>query len=391
MSGLRLLLVTPRFWPLCGDTERAVAGLADEARRQGARVSVLTAAWGADWPSQYVLRETPVVRLPAAPLGGWRTLRYLRTLARWLRERRSEFDAVYVANLRFDAYTVIRSLHATAAAIVLRADDGDLVWQQRSQLGRRVRRTCTTAAAIVAATHGDARRLIDDGYPAGHVHVIPQGVRVSPPRTARDRLQARQALASINHDLTAPEYAPVAVWAGRLDDAAGLPELIAAWGGVVDRWPSARLWLIGDGPERQPLCDLIVARGRHHDTFMPGSFDELREVFLAADIYVAPRQQFGASISQLEALACGLPLVAADTPDNRDIMGNSQAGSLVPAGNPTAWAAAICRLFETPDEARSGSVAAQQLAQQKFSLERTTALQLRLIEQFRESPLRRHR
>ncbi|MBI2478449.1 MAG: glycosyltransferase [Planctomycetia bacterium] len=121
MNSLRLLMVTPRYWPLVGDTERVTSRLANEFCSRGCATTILTARWHHDWPESVVHRQAVVKRLPGSPRGGWTTLRYMRALARWVRQHREEFDIVYVMNLRQDAYAVVGALGGHAPPVVLRA------------------------------------------------------------------------------------------------------------------------------------------------------------------------------------------------------------------------------------------------------------------------------
>ncbi len=63
MNGLRLVLVTRRFWPLVGGAETATANLARGLRGLGVTPTILTGRHDAQWPADVVYREIPVHRL----------------------------------------------------------------------------------------------------------------------------------------------------------------------------------------------------------------------------------------------------------------------------------------------------------------------------------------
>ncbi|MCY2993727.1 MAG: hypothetical protein NTY19_38500 [Planctomycetota bacterium] len=85
MSGLRVALITRRFWPLMEDIERTLARLATGLRRRGAEVTILTCRGSADWPEWVDYQSTPVFRLPHPHRERWRTLCYLLAIDRWPR------------------------------------------------------------------------------------------------------------------------------------------------------------------------------------------------------------------------------------------------------------------------------------------------------------------
>lgn len=386
MNVLRLLIVTPRYWPLADETERGLSMLAEALHEQGVRSTILTAAWGPDWPRQVIHREVPVYRLPHPPQGGWHTLRFLRRVSRWLRDHRGQFDVVYVANLRNEAYATVGALLGDQTPVVLRSGEHDAGWQQQARFGRRIKIRCQQADAIAVSTARSAQVLVDAGYDRRQIHEIPWGAPVAPPRSSAARIEARQVLAAANHDLVAGDVAPIAVCVTRLDNCSMLRPLIAAWKIIAARWPGAKLWLIGDGPQRHDVYDVVVHHGLHHDIFMPGSFDELGDVFQAADLCIAVNQTVAESPSLLQALATGLPIIANATDANRDVLADDVQGLLVANQDVPALAAAISTLLEMPNLAARMSEAARRLATERHSLVASASQHFSLFEQLVNNP-----
>jgi glycosyltransferase involved in cell wall biosynthesis len=385
MNAPRIALVTRRFWPLVGGAETLMSNLATELRRQGFQVTILTAQWEPDWPTEFVHREVPVLRLPNPPQRAWGTVRYMMALSRWLRLHRDQLDVVYVSMLKHDAYATIGTLRGTHCAVVLRAEGGgetgDCQWQRTGRFGTRIRRRCLEADAIVAPSEAIQQELHEAGYPHGRVHRIGNGVTVGPPRTEQHRREARRSLAEANCDLFAPYEAPVALFTGRLHEAKGLLDLIDAWRLVVQRHPTARLWLVGDGPQRGELYQRVLDHNLRDRIFLPGSFDQIDDLLNAADLFLLPSYQEGMSISLLEAMAAGLPLVASDIAGNRQLVNHDQEGLLVPPANPRALAGAILELLDRPDRAAQLAARARQRVIEQFSIQHTAALHLALFRQ----------
>jgi len=390
MNPLRLLIVTPRYWPLVGDTERVTTRLANQFCASGCSTTILTARWHNDWPESVVHLRAVVKRLPGSPRGGWTTFRYMRALARWVRQHRQEFDIVYVMNLRQDAYAVVGALGADDPPVVLRAqrarETGDCHWQHHARFGNRLRKRCQDAAAIVASTDVSADELLRAGYTS--IHRIDFGAEEIEPRSAASRYHARAALAEANQDLEVAEFAPVAICVDRFAEGRGLPELIRAWFPIADRWPSAKLWLIGDGPLRDSLYQSVVDLGLRQQIAMPGSFDELSELYHAADVFVSPSPDYGASQALIEAMAAGLPIIASDTPDVREIIEDSIHGFLTPPGDRQRLSERIAQLFESTDLALRQGLAARRLANECYSLSRVVEDHLTLFKQLAHSASR---
>lgn len=385
MNGRRIALVTRRFWPLVGGAEIAMANIACELRRQGCSVVLLTAQWQSHWPREVVHREIPVMRLPNPPQRGWGTLRYMLALGRWLRRHAVKLDLVYVSMLKHDAYAALNALGHTPVPVVLRAEgageSGDCAWQQTARFGGRIRRACQEADGLIAPSQAIRDELLAAGYPPSQTHYIPNGVTVGPPRSNERRLAARHALAEVNLDLGTEAGDRVAVYTGRLEQAKGLVELVQAWPTVLKRFPDARLWLAGEGSAREELFELVLDLDLRGHVMMPGCFDDVQDLLYAADLFVLPSYVEGMSLSLLEAMAAGLPVVASDIPGNRALVDHGVHGLLAPSHSPVQLARAILEAWERPERAAALGQAARQRVAQDYSLETCVARHLEYFEE----------
>jgi glycosyltransferase involved in cell wall biosynthesis len=159
-------------------------------------------------------------------------------------------------------------------------------------------------------------------------------------------LRARQELEIENNAL-------VVAWHGRVDIyRKGLDVLCHAWWELcrMRRHHQLRLLLIGTGTDAPRLRRLI------EDMRLPGVVwvDEyvfgrvrLRRYLSSADVYVFPSRHEGFPVAPIEAMACGLPVVAADAPGVADIIENGECsgGIIVPRADGPAMAAALNRIL----------------------------------------------
>jgi glycosyltransferase involved in cell wall biosynthesis len=119
--------------------------------------------------------------------------------------------------------------------------------------------------------------------------------------------------------------------------------------------------------------------GYRYQICLPGSIDEIDDVLAAADLFVLPSYSEGMSISLLEAMAAGLPVVASDIPGNRALVRHEQEGLLVPPRDAKGLAAAICRVFDSPACGVQFGTAGRKRAMEEFSLEKSARSHLELI------------
>lgn len=141
----------------------------------------------------------------------------------------------------------------------------------------------------------------------------------------------------------------------RIEPRKGLPHLIRAMARIRATVPSARLVVVGDGPDRDQAEAL--ARDLPEDVLFVGraADDDLAGYVQAADVFCAPAtggESFG--IILLEAMAAGKAIVASDIEGYAAVLGSSQAGLLVPPGDSDSLADAVIRVLQ--DDALRGAL-----------------------------------
>jgi len=135
----------------------------------------------------------------------------------------------------------------------------------------------------------------------------------------------------------------------------GVLQLLNGFQLAHSRDPRLRLVLMGDGSQRLEVDRLILNCDIAEDVWRPGTVEheKLPEYFRAADIYASFTYSDGSSVSLLEAMATGLPVIATDRASNREWIADGSNGRLVPFGNAQAMAAALLDLASmTPDSRR---------------------------------------
>lgn len=186
---------------------------------------------------------------------------------------------------------------------------------------------------------------------------------------ASDRREARA-------ELGIPMSARVVVWHGRVLSHKGLDTLLDAWERVCRERPGQdlRLLLVGTGNDAEELRRRLAAMR------LPGvlwvdkfvhNCDEIRRYLSAGDVYAFPSRHEGFPVAPIEAMACELPVVAADAPGVADILerGEASGGLLVPVGDAAAFALALGRILDNEAWGRELGERASRRAQACFALE----------------------
>ncbi len=390
MNAIRVVMITRRFWPLAQGDELLAAELGQQLARLGAALEIVTARFDSRWPARVCCRELVVHRLPfpRSPFG-WGAMRYMIALSRWLRRNRPDVDAVLVFGMSLDAYAALGALRSSEVPVVIRLQMEDVDESLASPLSRRIahiHRRCQDAAAIVATTHTAADQLKRVGFAPQCVHWIPDGVRADAAANASQRLAARAALAHVNEDLRVGMNSPVVACLAPLEPAYQLESLIEAWSLVAQRSPHARLWLVGDGSQRERLYQLIQDLDLLGRVLLPGTFDETDEVLLASDLLVVP-----GTVDQprtvLRAMAARVPVLVAQRDEHDNLVDHGQRGRLFAAGAAEPLAAALEAALADPSGGQSRAEQAYAFVQRHHRLEAMSQQYYELLQSvIRSSP-----
>jgi glycosyltransferase involved in cell wall biosynthesis len=155
-------------------------------------------------------------------------------------------------------------------------------------------------------------------------------------------------------------------YVGRVELSKGLGYLLQAWKRLC--LPNAELVLVGAVNEHMRALLREYGGGSVRVTgylFAP----ELRLQYQNADLFVLPSPNEGLAQVMLEAMACGLPVVATEMSGARDCITDSKEGMIVPSRNVDALCDSIRWCYEHREEARAMGVAARARVEREFTLE----------------------
>jgi len=131
--------------------------------------------------------------------------------------------------------------------------------------------------------------------------------------------------------------------------------------------PRLRLILLGGGSLAGQIQGLLAQAGLHVRVHLGGrvSNADLPRYYQAADLYLSASHSDGSSVSLLEALASGLPVLVSDIPGNREWVEAGKQGWLFPDGDAQALAEGLLRAAGQPDALVEMGAAARQLAESR--------------------------
>lgn len=219
----------------------------------------------------------------------------------------------------------------------------------RALLARLDSATARLAAALVAVSEDTKRAYEEQGYPAGRIRVVYNGVDL--PRNG-----------------SAPDNDPPVIGEiARYCDVKGQRELIQALAEV----PGTRLVLAGRDLERGGAYEAELVREAERlgvrDRIDLGFREDVGELLEELDVVALPSWTEGLPMSLLEAMAHGRPVVATPVGGTPEVVADGETGLLVPPRDPAALAAALRRLLDDPALRRRLGEAGRQRVAERFT------------------------
>jgi len=208
-------------------------------------------------------------------------------------------------------------------------------------VGRIVLNSCDVCTVNSSAT-GDAVRVVAGS--TKRIEIIPMGVDLE--------VFSKNAI-PLDQDSEAEGGERIILFVGRLAEKKGINYLIEAMPTILHHIPEARLVIVGYGPERGRLEGLVGELGLHDKVAFAGEVPnaELVRYYQKAHLLVLPSivdsrgDTEGLGIVILEAMACGVPVVASNVGGIPDIIEPNWNGFLSKPGNPPDIADKVVELL----------------------------------------------
>jgi glycosyltransferase involved in cell wall biosynthesis len=364
---MRIAMISEHASPLAalggtdaGGQNAHVAALSAALAAMGHEVRVYTRRDDPHPPDIVAMDGFEVVHVPAGPakvLPKDELLPHIGTFADWLAaDWRSSWlpDVAHahfwmsglaaVTAARAVDVPVVQTFHALGS--VKRRHQGAADTSPDHRIGYE-RRLGRVADRVVVQCQDEIRELLLLGVPRSRMELVPSGVDTGlfrpdgpvEPRTHRPRILS----------------------VGRLVERKGFEDLIQAMRLV----PGAECVIVGGGPDDEPysrkLCDLADDCGVGDRVRLVGAVraEDMPRWYRSADVLAAAPWYEPFGLTPLEAMACGVPVVASAVGGLTDTVVDGVTGDLVPARDPSALGAALRRLLA--DDMRRYSYAAAAL------------------------------
>lgn len=171
------------------------------------------------------------------------------------------------------------------------------------------------------------------------------------------------------------------VTVSRLERKNGIDTLLHAISLLAERLPGIECWIVGDGPERRSLENLVAELGLSSRASFLGTLSqtEVARRLRECDVFVRPSRTEGLGNAFLEAMASGLPVVGTTAGGLIDVIQDGRTGLVSLVDRPEDLAQKIHRLLGDREYARSIALAGLQYVREGFDAEDTARQYARLF------------
>jgi len=322
-----------------GGAEREVCHLAEEFQRRGWAVTAISML-----PLQSPIADLASKGIRTYSLGmrlGVPDPRGLVRLGRILRRIRP--DVLHAHMVHANLLARLSRLIAPTPVVISTIHNENEGAQWRYVAYRLTDRLADVTTAVSRVAQIEATRR--GAAPARTIRVVPNGLATrdfEPDEATRERMRVALDLGD--------RFTWLAV--GRLAEAKGYGDMVAAFATALEARPGARLLIAGVGQLEDDIRSQIGRLGLEDSVRLLGLRSDVPALMQAADGFLMTSRWEGLPMVLLEAGASGLPVVATDVGGSRDAVLDGVSGYVTPVADPARSATAIGRVMGLPDADR---------------------------------------
>jgi glycosyltransferase involved in cell wall biosynthesis len=243
--------------------------------------------------------------------------------------QRSPFDLIYTNALIPSGYAgclLARKLNLPSVCYIGESDLGYLNFSKLSS--ERMRYVILNSSGLISVSKHERDRIREIAHPRKPIEVIYRGTNTNVFKPLNTNLELKRKL-------LLPDDSPVVTFVGHLIRRKGIHDLLNAFSLVTVKLPKAHLLIVGDGPERDNLEALSSRMGIRKRVIFAGLVrnEEIPSYYSITDVMAFPSYAEGLPNAVVEAIACGVPVVATNVGGIPEIITPSINGFLVEVGD----------------------------------------------------------
>jgi len=326
-----------------GGAEKHVQRIANAIQEIGHQVTVAIARSGGSY-EQDLSQEIERIVLSEGWLNSstWRLMRSVRPLRKYISEHRPDVVCSVMDHVNVRLLRALSGLEDPPPAVISVQNNperrfGEKAGWRNHLLHWRMQRSYGNANQVVALSQGVARQLDEMNLADSDRLTVIHNAGLD------DEIYETKEF-PINERVVPGE--PLVIACGSLTEQKGYPYLLDAFHRVRGK-REAKLWILGEGEQREYIESEISALGLEEDVELLGFRDNPFKFMAAADVFVLSSLWEGFGNVVVEAMACGTPVVSTDCPYGPgEIITHGETGLLVSPADSKALAEALLRVLD---------------------------------------------
>jgi len=370
-SGIRsVLMLIQTFFPAIGGAEKQALELSRSLVSRGLKVTVLTRLLRGT-PSEEILEGVRVVRLSARGRGAVNSAWFMVKSFFYLLAHSAEYDLVHVHLASSHAVAALLAGGLTGKDTLVKLADGkaqnEITLSRKNIPGRLKLWFFRLARPRLMVLNGEVYDWLKNSPDFGGLPLIQfrNGVDTLKytPLLYHEKINAKTALGF--------DHTPIALFVGRLDPKKRIREFVELWAEIFSEElvrPKLRLVIVGGGPEEAAIKAAVSALGMQDSVTLAGKRTDLLPYYRAADIFILPSIAEGLSNSMLEAMSCGLAVLASRVGGAREAVLEGENGQLFDPLNKAEIKKCLRRHIADPNLAVRMGERSREIAVKKYSM-----------------------
>ncbi|MDO8734644.1 MAG: glycosyltransferase family 4 protein [Elusimicrobiota bacterium] len=317
---LKICMLIARFYPITGGTELQAQRLSETLINSGHEVFVLTARLKG-LKKYEVLNGLPIYRTFALGQNFISSFCFCFSSFLFLIKNLKKYDIIHVHLASSHAFSAVFIKELFSKKIVLKFGGARATGDIRTSLSKpfgklKLKIIKKYFDVFVVPSNEIHKELTVFGFPIQKIVKISNGVNTDYFKqvSETDKLNLRK-------ELNLPEKGFIAIYTGRLEKGKGIEFLIKQWSAVKN----VDLLILGSGSLESELKKPDIENNIHFLGFK----DNIKEYLQASDIFILPSFGEGLSNALLEAMSCGLVVIANKIPANEEVITNNINGIII--------------------------------------------------------------
>ncbi|MFH1620165.1 MAG: glycosyltransferase family 4 protein [bacterium] len=371
LSVLSVAMLTANFFPYTGGAEKQALELSKALVARGAGVTVLTRRLPGI-PAKEEVEGVRVVRLPVAGTGVVDSISFMFSSFFYLVAHAGDYSVIHVHLASSPALAACAAGKLLGKRVVVKLGGGrglgEISLSGKTFLGRLKLKLLAIFKPVILSVNSD---LLDEMKESG-LGSIPAVLFKNGVDTGRYTPVAYHEKIAAKNELGLPNRIQF-LFVGRLVPEKRIKEFIETWAEVVrekEGNPEAGLLIVGKGPCETQLREAVKALDLDDSVIFAGEHANILPYYRAADIFVLPSISEGLSNAMLEAMSCGLAVMASRVGGTREAVQEGVNGLLFEPKDSQAIKTCMMKFIEDKNLAVRMGEKSRDMAVKNYSMAR---------------------